>query len=370
LDARYNYPAHLQPLPSELPFFCHYHTPEVIRREPILNAVVQDLAQKHPLLKTLLSRQTEWAQLLMPYQTQIISKKNITQKIYHTISNIFSTSQRTQTLTRPEALITGIPRSGTSYLCRLLHNLQDCVVINEPTEIFHPLQHDVIPWQIATYHQDIRRRILEGIPIQNKIHNGELIEDTAVIDVRNTYQPHVTRPDFLLCTKNTLAYLSRITQLYRVMPHAPIIACVRNPIDTIASWKKSFAHLTHAKVTEFPVGHLNDPFLTGWQRQYLQEIADCTDEALKRALLWRYLAECILMYRNQLIVLNYETLVIQPTEIVKLILQRSAARLPLRFTQPITPSVARQKREILDSHDKQAIGDICRQYALEFGYDI
>ncbi|RKZ45568.1 MAG: hypothetical protein DRR16_24100, partial [Candidatus Parabeggiatoa sp. nov. 3] len=60
-----------------------------------------------------------------------------------------------------EAIITGIPRSGTSYLCRLLHSVPDCVVINEPTEIFAPLNNQLTFWQVATFYQELRRDILD-----------------------------------------------------------------------------------------------------------------------------------------------------------------------------------------------------------------
>ncbi len=93
---------------------------------------------------------------------------------------------------QPTAIITGIPRSGTSYLCNLLHNVPNCIAINEPTSIFPPLINDLIPWQIATFYQELRRDILDGKPVENKIYNGQVIEDTAITDVITTYQPQAT----------------------------------------------------------------------------------------------------------------------------------------------------------------------------------
>ncbi|RKZ41325.1 MAG: sulfotransferase [Gammaproteobacteria bacterium] len=366
LDERFNYPAHLKPLsnsPESLPFLCHYHWSHIIRREPGLNQLVKALAETYPLLKTLILASEPWAQLLKPYTSlkpvrfwkPIRFLKNFEKK--HLINN------------RVEAIITGIPRSGTSYLCRLLHTIPNCVVINEPAPIFTPLTNDLIPWQIATFYQDLRRDILDGLPVENKVQNGKIIEDTAIIDVRAPYQPVVSRPDFLLCTKNTLTYMARLPQLKQVLPHAPIIACVRHPIDSIASWKTSFPHLKQAAVTEFPVGHVNDPFLAPWQHQRLAEIAATPDEALKRALLWRYLAEIILMNAHQLILVHYEMLVTQPVKVLKSILQQIPDAPPLYNTKKISASTVRQKREVLDNNDLQAIGDICRETAVAMGYD-
>jgi predicted ATPase len=353
LDERFNYPAHLKPLPkspdSSKPFLCHYHSPSVLRREPQLNQLVMELVETYPILKTRLLDLPEWVQLLKPSKLLRLSKHRRFQP-------------------EPEAIITGIPRSGTSYLCRLLHTLSDCVVINEPPQIMAPLANESRPWQIATFYQALRRDILDGEPIENKRQNGQVIEDTAVVDIRTHYQPTVSRADFLLCTKNTLAYLSRLPQLKQVMPHAPIIACVRNPLDTIASWKSTFSHLKHAAVTDFPVGHVNDPFLSPWQRDRLAEIATAPKDALKRALLWHYLAECILTDAPQLIVVHYEELVLEPAKVLQTLLDQIPNAPPLQGINKITPSTVRQKREVLDTDDIQAIHEICSQYAAELGY--
>lgn len=362
LDERLNYPAHLKPLPAALPFLCHYHWPAVLRREPRLNQLVSELADTYPLLKAMLLASPDWAILLAPYTLHKARRR--------LLSMTMRPKKAKYVYPRPEAIITGIPRSGTSYLCRLLHTLQDCVVINEPIPIYAPLTQSYYPWQVATYYQEVRRDILDGQPVENKIHQGQIIEDTAIMDVRTRYQPTVSRPDFLLATKNTLAYLARLPHLTRVMPHAPIIACVRHPLDTIASWKTTFPHLQHAQVTEFPVGHPEDPGLSHWQRQRLAEIVSTPREAVKRALLWRYLAECLLMNRQQLLLIHYEDFVQTPVTILQTILQQIPHAPPFYRTEKIIPSTIRQKREVLDAEDRQAIFDICGQSAIELGYEI
>ncbi|MDM8557543.1 sulfotransferase [Candidatus Parabeggiatoa sp. HSG14] len=364
LDERFNYPAHLKPLPQSLPFLCHYHWASVIRREPQLNQLVVELASDYPLLKKMLLAMPDWAQLLKPYLLQKPSHHWFTRSLN------FLKRQKSLKDKKPEIIITGIPRSGTSYLCRLLHTIQDCVIISEPRQIFAPLNNNSTHWQVATFYQELRRDILDGKPIENKVHNGQIIEDTAVIDVRAQYLPQVSRQNFLLGTKNTLAYMARLPQLRQILPHAPIIACVRHPLDTIASWKTSFPHLKHAIVTEFPVGHVNDPFLTQWQRHRLAEIAAIPEDALKRALLWCYLAEYLLIYTHQITLIRYEEIVRQPAKVLQTLLQQIPNAPPFHCIEKITPSIIRQKREILDKDDIQAIGDICSQHAMELGYRI
>jgi hypothetical protein len=363
LEERFNYPVHLKPLPTVphlSPVLCHYHWPAVIRREPQLNQLVNELANTYPVLKQRLQQSPEWATLLSPYAFAKSPRR------------FFAWSGRgktTYTYPRPEAIITGIPRSGTSYLCRLLHLIENCVVINEPIPIYPPLTQHYYPWQVATYYQEVRRDILDGIPVENKVsETGQVIEDTAVFDERSRYLPKVNRPDFLVATKNTLAYLARLPHLKRVMPDAPIIACVRHPLDTIASWKTTFPHLKEARVTEFPVGHVNDPFLSHWQHQRLAEIAATPRDSIKRALLWRYLAECVLMSAHYLILVRYEQLVAEPKTVLRSILPEIPHAPPFYTAEKLSPSTLRQKREVLDEEDVQAVWDIGGPWARELGY--
>jgi hypothetical protein len=355
LDETYNYPAHHKPLNiNNLPLFCHYHHPLIIRREPVLSQLVTLLLQKYPELHPLLRQSREWAKLTTPH--------------FQPRQTWWGKSQ--SALQLPEAIITGIPRSGTSYLCKILHEVKESVVINEPQEIFNYLHYGQQPWAFANYYRDLRRNIIEGVPIENKIKEGAVVEDTRLHDVRVAYSPLVTRDDFLLTTKNTLAYMARIPQIRRVLPEVTIIALIRHPLDAIASWQKSFSHLEHAMVTTFPVGYPNDNVLNSWQRQQLHEIANTASAMLRRALLWRYLAMNLLEYRAWIHLIKYEELVSQPQHHVEKILQLIPNAPPLLWIQPPRPSPVRQQREVLSSQEKQIINAVCGQVAQSFGYTI
>jgi hypothetical protein len=266
----------------------------------------------------------------------------------------------------PELLISGIPRSGTSLLCRLLHEQPDCVIINEPTEIFGPLTTCENPWWIARYYRDIRREVLEGEAIENRVKDGRLVDDTRSDDLRAYHRPEVSRDDFLLGTKNTLAYLARIPVLRRALPTAPIVVCVRHPLDTIASWKGSFAHLREVDFTRFPVSYTDHALLTWRQRERLREIEDTTSLGERRALLWSYLSELVLEHRDRLLVLRYEDLVADP----KGQLQRILSAVPGFSWAPVRADAlkARARRELLDDEDIRAVGDLCTSQAEELGY--
>jgi hypothetical protein len=355
LDESYNYPAQQKPLNSKnLPFFCHYHYPQIIRREPALYRLVNLFLQKYPRLNAVMRQFPEWAPLTIPH--------------FQPRKTWWGKPQKNLQL--PEAIITGIPRSGTSYLCRILHQVKESVVINEPLEIFRYLPSGQHSWQFANYYRDLRRNIIEGIPIENKIKDGQIVEDTRVHDERLMYTPVVTRDDFLLTTKNTLAYMSRIPQLRRIMPDASLIALIRHPLDTIASWKESFPHLEQVRVTSFPYGNPDDNVLCSWQRQQLQEIAMTESVIVRRALFWRYLAMCLLEYRESIHLIKYETFVMHPVKTLERILRTIPNSPPLKWIQPVEPSKVRQQREVLTLPEIQTINSVCGQVAHEFGYTI
>jgi hypothetical protein len=287
VDEGWNFPAHLKPLPAALPHLCHYHWPEVISREPALLDSFEELRAQVPKITKLAEHEPKW-----PF----VVNKTRSKRTYKRPSNL------------PIGLITGIPRSGTSYLCSLLHDLKDHVVINEPAEIFAPLKMEAPGHRLACYYRDLRRRVLDGEEVENKTDGGKIIADTAKLDRRTAAPMSVEREDFKLWTKNTLAYLNRLPQLLEAMPEATFIACVRHPVDTIASWARTFPHLRDADVEKFPIGYPTDPFLSSEQRDKLAEIAECHDPPRRRAMLWNYLAGIILQHRDRLILIRLEDL--------------------------------------------------------------
>jgi hypothetical protein len=263
-------------------------------------------------------------------------------------------------LTGLDLIITGIPRSGTSFLCNLLHGYDNCVVLNEPPEIVPALSGNIPPWPLAALYRNRRRDVVLGRPIRNKLRNGKVIEDTSVDNEHSLYTPRVRGGDFVLGTKATIPFLSRLGVLRQVMPQARVVACVRNPYDTIASWKTSFPHLRDGDVSGRPIGNPADPWLSGIQRAELERIAGITDLPIRRAMWWRYLAELILEWEDRLVLVRYEELVAEPGKVVERIVHGGN---PGVRTEPIEEQLARSKRDGLDEADVRAIRAICSDAA-------
>jgi hypothetical protein len=344
LDERYNHPINFKPMDElNLPFFCHYHDVPTLTREPAAVELVRSLVAEYPALRGILRQHPGWEKL----------------------ANAQPIARRTKVT--PELIITGIPRSGTSYLCNLLHRLDNCVVINEPVEAPLALMEESKPFGVARLFRDIRRDILAGKPIRNKLKDGAVTEDTSVAGEVGWYTPKVAAGDFVLGIKATVAFLSRLPALRTVMPNARFVACVRNPIDTIASWKSTFAHLANANVEGVNVGNSSDPWITGMQRRELIAIAAIPDAASRRAAWWRYLADLILESRDQLVLIRYEDLVRKPRDILREIIGDWPAG---EARETIEPSTARRRREILDGDDLAAIRGLCADSARKLGIDL
>ena len=341
LDENWNFPAHLRPVPPILPKLCHYHWPEVIEREPTLLDAVDDLVAGSAGLAEILGQHERWRRVCRKVQ---------------------GGRKTPRAVTLPVGVITGIPRSGTSYLCQLLHAVPDQVVINEPMEIFGALQGDIPGHSVACYYRDLRRRILDGEAIENKTEGGAIIADTAKLDVRTSAPIAVEESDFSLWTKNTLAYLNRLPQLFEAMPDATFVACVRHPFDTIESWARTFPHLRDADVERFPVGHPSDRWLLQTQREDLSVIAACDALPRRRAMLWNYLASIILEHSDRLIIVRLEDFAENPVTVLnELVTGRSPRGLAVS-------SIRTGSRKNASAEALEHVADECNANASRLGY--
>ena len=349
-----NFPAHIKPLPTMGPLVCHYHQPLVVAREPRLIAALADLVRFHPPLNALLDREPAWRQPVTACRTNRQAPRPAVRRPVTVAAG-------------GDGLITGIPRSGTSLVCRLLDGLPGHAVINEPAEIFAALERGPRPWGMPILHGDWRRRIKAGEPIANKVVAGRVVDDTAVVDERVPHVTAVADEDFVLWTKNTLAYAARLSQLADVMPEAAVVACVRHPFDAIASWLETFPHLRDADVDHFPLGGTADPLLPDPQRRDLAAISACSTPPLRRALLWRHLAGMLLARRRDLHIVRYEDLTADPRGQLARVL---GPAFPPPASDAIPSLAPRSRRAALAAADIEAIADVCVEPAADLGYDL
>lgn len=369
LGDSWNYPAHIKPLLGE-PALVHYHRPAVVAREPTLVAHVGRLLLRYPLLMAVLQADAAWVPVLRAIERQAGAVPAQRPRRRWFPSPLQRPVPAPGRAMMHDLIVTGIPRSGTSYVCKSLDGFDNVAVVNEPAILFEGLCYGPQPWIVPVLHADLRARIDAGEAVQNKLDaRGDLTEDTAVHEALDLYRPQLRDGQWVLATKNTLAYLARLGGILQVMPHARVVACVRHPLDTLASWKGTFAHLAMGDPSALPVGGLADPFLPAHLRDGLRDIARLTDPAMRRAAWWCLLAEEILRWRDRIEIVRYEDLVADPhAQMQRLLgpLQRAAGNAGPGL-QPSTVRTAR--RQVLDEADWHAVASLCAGVAEAFGYD-
>jgi len=360
LGETWNYPAHIKHITGQ-PTLVHYHMPSVIRREPWLSRQVARLWSVYPAIRPVLEADEAWHPVIAA------AKRRRRRSLWPASSGARSGWRYAHDL-----VITGLPRSGTSFLCRLLDSFDNAAVINEPQALFEGLVRAPQPWAVPLLHADLRACIDFGEAVENKLDShGRLTEDTAVDEQRLWVHPEVRDRRWVLATKNTLAYMARLEGILRLMPRARVVVCVRHPLDTLASWKSTFAHLVQGDPTEVPVGGLADPYLPAHLRDGLTTLATVPDASVRRAAWWQLLAEELWRWRERVVILRYEDLVGDPKWALRQVLGPlwgAAGRAPALALAPSAVRTAR--RQNLESADYRAVQALCTDVAGRLGYTV
>ena len=261
-----------------------------------------------------------------------------------------------------DIIITGIPRSGTSYMCSILNEVKNTVVINEPNEVFQ-LMHNASDVSLKKYYEVVRERIKHNLPIKNKIVDGKFIEDTNIIDTFSEYMPDVDADDFLLGTKNTLIYLSALEKLKLQFQNATIIACVRHPVDTIASWANvSFPHIRNVEY-DFLLDYSNKD-----GKKAINRVLQKKKLSQRYAMWWDYLAKIIHKNSSNIVIVRYEDMVVDPQATVNKVCESSS--FSIEMNSDLVPSSPRSHRAGLDEEVLSSINDYCKNSASKLGYQL
>lgn len=371
LSEAWNYPAHIKPLRGS-PHIVHYHVPAAVAREPVLLAMVCRLLSDHPAVAAVVRADEAWRPVLHALERQSSASTPRARRRWFLLGARRSGARLLSgsgSVGR-DLIVTGLPRSGTSYLCKALDSFSNVAVINEPNELFEGLRWAPEPWAVPLLHADLRTRIDAGEEVPNKLDaRGELTDDTAVHDAVSPYHPRLRDDQWVLATKNTLAYMARLEGILRIMPQARVVVCVRHPLDTLASWKGTFTHLAEGDPSALPVGGLADPYLPGHLRERMQALVRLRDPAMRRAAWWALLANEILRWRDRVEIVRYEDLVADPLAVIRRALGplSHAAGDP---ASPLQPSSARTtRRQALDAADWRSVETLCAGVAEAFGYD-
>ena len=308
LNERYQYPLNMRALKDQPPpLFCHYDRPGVIRREPQVNRLVQELASEHGEIASLMAASKDWAPLLHPYAVR-------PRRRWWPVAEPAS-------FEGPDLVLTEIARSGGGVLGRLLQGYTNVVMVDEPPDVMESLRDDRFPWRAAAFLREARRSVLDQEPMTT----NRADEPRSI--------PRVEAADFVLGVNIGGSAVSRLGDALRAMPDARFVACVRNPLDTIAAWKGA--------------------------REESESIED-------RARRWLAFAEEILKHRDKLVIVRYDDLVARPKQVVNEVL---AGWRPGKRTEPIRSIESAGMRELLDDRDREVIRTTCGAAAKALGLD-
>ncbi len=150
-------------------------------------------------------------------------------------------------LTRPDVVLAGLPRSGTTLTCHLLNRLPDTVALHEPIRgLFKaPTDRSEICAGVDRFFRDTRESILtRGIAVSK--HRDGRVPDNPVGDRRSASglrQRAVVKgeiriekdlgPGFLLVIKHPAAFTALLDDL---VARFRCYAVIRNPLSVLASW--------------------------------------------------------------------------------------------------------------------------------------
>jgi len=167
---------------------------------------------------------------------------------------------------RQNALITGLPRSGTTLICHLLNKIPDCVALHEPMQptAMRGMSPGQVTGEICDFFDAQRHMILEQGIATSKAWGGAVpsnpLSDEQVgrarkwqIDGREIRVSKVFGRDFALFIKHPSMFTACLPFL---STEFSCYASVRNPLSVLLSWRNAGMPMTQGRV---PAAELFDP---------------------------------------------------------------------------------------------------------------
>lgn len=242
--------------------------------------------------------------------------------------------------------LSGVPRSGTTLVCRLLNGAADVVAMHEPIRFHAAGGRASAVCQAMDFFDDTRRQLRSTGHVTSKQERGE-IPDNPVFAAGEPGDPwplrgsrvtlgtiRVTRqltPAVTLCVKHPSAFTALLGDL---APYCERFGVVRNPLAVLCSWNS----------VAFPVFHGRAPNAERFDPALARGLARCEGRIERQLRLLDWFFE---QHRRHLSgrVIRYEQVVADPAGALALIADRfddRPARLLSRNASPACP------REIVD----------------------
>jgi hypothetical protein len=342
LGDRWNFPAHFKIIDSsDVPFFAHYHHPDIIVRDPALLDCAARVLRHYPVVKSALSGCPEWSDVAKD-----------------------ESSERGR---RGWYLFTGLPCSGVEHLAtRLEEDRHNAIVTNDvaPTDGRRARGQyaDYVHALYLTLDASLRLRRPVGIPSAPHAQlAGALMANRTATRSEDDATNATT-----LATFATLTYLSRLPLLRRLAPLMSVVACVRHPIDTIAACRAS-GDVTGVEDVATFVSNGAITWNSPTERARIDQIMAHTEPIVRQAMLWRHFAIVVKENRDWAWLIRHEDTARMPIELGGPAVERLGAfRTPSSWTH-LPPADSARGNE-LTPIERDIVSDICGAEAEWFGY--
>ncbi len=221
--------------------------------------------------------------------------------------------------------VTGMPRGGTTLLGCMINSLENSYCISEPMAIEEQLHQSVSPAEllekVRSYFKELRGRILttgralnrvgkDGRPVTNYFKR---IGDKAIeLDYHETEEAVSVRDEnFFLAVKHNAHFLSILPFLCSA-PDISVIGILRHPIPTILSWRS----------LELPISRGRLPSGEKFWLELSEIVQSDRDLLLKQVMIYELIAARLMVFRKQIHLFYYESLVRNPGQLCILLNQR------------------------------------------------
>jgi hypothetical protein len=143
-----------------------------------------------------------------------------------------------------DVVLTGIPRSGTTLVCKLLSDEPDCIALNEPIRLGQANSRDEVVELTRSFFKETRKTLLnEGWAFAKAAPSGLVTNHFGEKDSSGKRKKLISRrrvefdkslsPDFWLFVKHNAAFTLAIREL---MEDFKVFATVREPLAVLLSW--------------------------------------------------------------------------------------------------------------------------------------
>jgi len=225
-------------------------------------------------------------------------------------------------------VITGLPKSGTTYLAAILHYFSNTIILPEPPllDMSHHPPGLGVKWLFDHY----RAEILTKKPVHSyKKSDGRYITCTRTENKLrlSPWEVHqYDNNDFILGIKSPRPFLYQLPDIIKEMPSARVAVIVRNPFCTAGSLRR------------FDGG-----------------------EMIKE---WKDMTDIILNNMDDIILVRYQDAVLDPKGTVSKIFGDWDPGNPL-FN--LEPSEIRYSRDCMKHGDEEKIIELCKDNAIKLG---